>query len=122
MPDHQTGNNPDFGQLRLIDYLVLIYCVLRILGKRQIHDLDAVEILILLSMGAARVSHYILLFSHQVIHLFRVWSTIPSGPEVRNVTHPCTSMLLIILEPANYSTLLAFAGSPALVANMSPRF
>lgn len=41
MAENQTGNSPAFGHLRLVDYMVVIYCVLRILGKRQTHDLDA---------------------------------------------------------------------------------
>ena len=40
MMDRQTGNNPFFGHLRLVDYLVVIYCVLRILGESQVRDLD----------------------------------------------------------------------------------
>lgn len=41
MTDRQTGNNPSFGHLRLVDYVVVIYCVLRILGESQGRDLDA---------------------------------------------------------------------------------
>lgn len=40
MMDRQTGNNPSFGLLRLVDYLVVIYCVLRILGESQVRNLD----------------------------------------------------------------------------------
>ena len=41
MTDRQKGSSPDFGHLRLIDYVVVIYCVLRILGESQGRDLDA---------------------------------------------------------------------------------
>lgn len=41
MTDRQTGNGPAFGHLRLVDYVVVIYCVLRILGEKQGPDLDA---------------------------------------------------------------------------------
>ena len=41
MAENQTGNSPAFGHLRLLDYMIVIYCVLRILGKRQSQDLGA---------------------------------------------------------------------------------
>ena len=40
MNDQQMGNSPAFGHLRLVDYVVVIYCVLRILGESHVHYLD----------------------------------------------------------------------------------
>lgn len=40
MMNGQKGNNPDFGHLRFVDYVGILYCVLRILGESQARDLE----------------------------------------------------------------------------------
>ena len=39
--DRRKGTCPDFGHLRFVDYVGILYCVLRILGESQALDLQA---------------------------------------------------------------------------------
>ena len=38
--NRRTGSDFSFGRLRLIDYIIVIYCALRILRESQARDLD----------------------------------------------------------------------------------